>query len=114
MRPAVQKESRELRRRDHEYIADRFRAAEAPLCQRGNEELRVACRTGFQRRCQFLLEGYCPHHGLLHASSSPRSAAGCRRQSTASSQSTGRLSYEPRGNDTRMALSALIPKGKLK
>ena len=30
--------------------------------------------------------------GSLHASSSPRSAAGCRRQSTASSQSTGRLS----------------------
>src|SRR5260221_12833456 len=107
MRPAVQKESRELRRRDHEYIADRFRAAEAPLCQRGNEEPRVACRTGFQRRFQFLLEGYCPHHGVLHASSSPRSTAGCRRPFTASWPSTGRLSEEPRGNENRKALCAL-------
>ena len=34
----------------------------------------------------------CRPSRLLHASSSPRSAAGCRRQSTASSQSTEKLS----------------------
>ena len=31
MRRAVQKESREMSRRGHEYIPNRFRAAEAPL-----------------------------------------------------------------------------------
>jgi hypothetical protein len=44
------------------------------------------------RRRLWLSATAAGHHGLLHASSSPRSAAGCRRQSTASSQSTGRLS----------------------
>ena len=40
---------------------------------------------------------------------SRRLVVGLRRRSKHLSTSTGRLSYEPRGNDTRMALSALIP-----